>query len=146
MKALIQRVKKASVEVDGTLVGAIDQGLLLFLGVDKEDGEDQANRLLSKILAYRIFDDEHGRMGRSLKDINGGLLIVSQFTLVADTRKGTKPSFSSAAPPEHGLAMYQYFVKCAKLSGLTIAEGRFGADMQVALVNDGPVTFNLECK
>ncbi|KZX74077.1 D-tyrosyl-tRNA(Tyr) deacylase, partial [Oleiphilus sp. HI0009] len=102
MKALIQRVKNASVEVNGQIVGAIDEGILLLLGVEKDDDQLVSDRMLKKILAYRIFDDENGRMGRSLADINGGLLVVSQFTLVADTKKGTKPSFSSAAPPEHG--------------------------------------------
>ena len=146
MKALIQRVKGASVVVDEKVVGEIGQGILLFLGVEKEDGREVADRLLKKILSYRIFDDENGRMGCSLEDIEGGLLIVSQFTLVADTRKGTKPSFSSAASPELGMAMYDYFVSEAKKSSVAIATGRFGADMQVSLINDGPVTFNLECR
>ncbi|KZX84189.1 D-tyrosyl-tRNA(Tyr) deacylase [Oleiphilus sp. HI0009] len=144
MKALIQRVKNASVEVNGQIVGAIDEGILLLLGVEKDDDQLVSDRMLKKILAYRIFDDENGRMGRSLADINGGLLVVSQFTLVADTKKGTKPSFSSAAPPEHGELIYNHFVAQAYESHQNIATGQFGADMQVSLLNDGPVTFMLE--
>jgi D-tyrosyl-tRNA(Tyr) deacylase len=144
MKALIQRVKTASVVVDGETVGEIDQGILLFLGVEKHDDATLAERMLNKILKYRIFEDENGRMGRSLQDINGGLLVVSQFTLVADTKKGTKPSFSSAASPRQGLEMYESFLAKARQVHPLVASGRFGADMKVSLVNDGPVTFLFE--
>lgn len=144
MKALIQRVTSASVVVDGETVGEIGQGILLFLGVEKHDDAQLTERMLSKILKYRIFDDEQGRMGKSLQDIQGGLLVVSQFTLAADTKKGTKPSFSSAASPEHGLSIYQSFVEKAQQSHNHVATGKFGADMAVSLLNDGPVTFMLE--
>ena len=144
MKALIQRVKTASVVVDGETVGEIDQGILLFLGVEKHDDATLAERMLNKILKYRIFEDENGRMGRSLQDINGGLLVVSQFTLAADTKKGTKPSFSSAASPQHGLEMYECFLAQAQRVHLNVASGIFGADMKVSLINDGPVTFLFE--
>ena len=144
MKALIQRVKTASVVVDGETVGEIDQGILLFLGVEKHDDLALAQRMLNKILKYRIFEDEVGRMGKSLKDINGGLLVVSQFTLAADTKKGTKPSFSSAATPEQGLEIYETFLEQAKQAHAHVASGRFGADMKVSLLNDGPVTFMFE--
>ena len=144
MKALIQRVTSASVVVDGETIGEIDQGILLFLGVEKHDDALLAERMLNKILKYRIFEDESGRMGKSLQDIEGGLLVVSQFTLAADTKKGTKPSFSSAASPEQGYSIYEYFVEKAQQSHGRIATGKFGADMKVSLLNDGPVTFMLE--
>ncbi|KZZ52591.1 D-tyrosyl-tRNA(Tyr) deacylase [Oleiphilus sp. HI0118] len=144
MKALIQRVKSASVVVGGELVGEIDQGILLFLGVEKHDDTVLVDRILTKILKYRIFEDENGRMGRSLQDIQGGLLVVSQFTLAADTKKGTKPSFSSAASPEHGRSIYDCFVEKAQKAHDRVATGRFGADMKVSLLNDGPVTFMFE--
>jgi D-aminoacyl-tRNA deacylase len=144
MKALIQRVTSASVVVDGETVGEIGQGILLFLGVEKHDDVQLAERMLNKILKYRIFEDESGRMGQSLKDTQGGLLVVSQFTLVADTKKGTKPSFSSAASPEQGLAIYECFVEKARGSHNSVATGQFGADMKVSLLNDGPVTFMFE--
>ena len=144
MKALIQRVTSASVVVDGETVGEIGQGILLFLGVEKHDDAPLAERMLNKILKYRIFEDESGRMGQSLKDTQGGLLVVSQFTLAADTKKGTKPSFSSAASPEQGLAIYECFVEKARRSHNSVATGQFGADMKVSLLNDGPVTFMVE--
>jgi D-tyrosyl-tRNA(Tyr) deacylase len=144
MKALIQRVKHASVVVDDECVGEIGQGALLFLGVEKHDDAQLAERMLNKILKYRIFEDEQGRMGKSLQDIGGGLLIVSQFTLAADTKKGTKPSFSSAATPGHGRAIYEHFVAHAHQCHASIATGIFGADMKVSLLNDGPVTFLLD--
>lgn len=144
MKALIQRVTQASVVVDGLTVGEIGQGILLFLGVEKHDDAQLAERMLNKILKYRIFEDENGRMGKSLQDIQGGLLVVSQFTLAADTKKGTKPSFSSAASPEQGLAIYECFVEKAKQDHDRVATGKFGADMKVSLLNDGPVTFMFE--
>ncbi|WP_286237061.1 D-aminoacyl-tRNA deacylase [Neptuniibacter halophilus] len=144
MKALIQRVKSASVEVEGEITGAINQGILLLLGVEKGDDEAAADKLLKKILGYRIFADSEGKMNLNLQQVNGGLLIVSQFTLVADTRKGLRPSFSSGAPPALGEELYDYFVSQARLLHPDIACGRFAADMQVSLVNDGPVTFWLE--
>lgn len=144
MKALIQRVKTAAVVVDGETIGQIDQGILLFLGVEKHDDAALAERMLNKILKYRIFEDENGRMGRSLQDIEGGLLVVSQFTLAADTKKGTKPSFSSAASPQHGIEIYESFLTQARQCHPHVASGRFGADMKVSLINDGPVTFLFE--
>jgi len=143
MKALIQRVTSASVKVEGQIVGEISKGLLLFLGVEKDDDEKKADKLLEKVLGYRVFPDQSGRMNLSLRDVQGELLVISQFTLVADTQKGLRPSFSSAASPEQGKAMYDYFVSESASSGLKIQAGCFGADMSVGLVNDGPVTFNL---
>lgn len=144
MKALLQRVTQASVCVAGETVGQIERGLLVFVGVDKGDTTDQADKLLEKMLRYRVFSDEQGRMNRSLQDVDGGLLLVSQFTLSADTRKGLRPSFSSAADPALGQSLYDYLVAQARGRSARVATGRFGADMQVALVNDGPVTFLLE--
>lgn len=144
MKALIQRVTSASVEVEGLTVGSINQGILLLLGVEKADTEAAADKLLNKVLNYRIFADHEGKMNLNLQQIEGELLIVSQFTIVADTRKGLRPSFSSAAPPSLGEELYNYFVEQAKKSQLKIATGTFAADMQVSLTNNGPVTFWLE--
>ncbi|MGK8942703.1 D-tyrosyl-tRNA(Tyr) deacylase [Stutzerimonas stutzeri] len=143
MKGLIQRVRHARVEVAGEIVGAIDQGLLVLVGVEREDDQARADKLLHKLLNYRVFGDEQGKMNRSLKDIGGGLLLVSQFTLAADTRSGLRPSFSSAAPPAHGEALYDYLLARARDQHPEVACGRFGAEMQVHLVNDGPVTFLL---
>ena len=144
MKGLIQRVSKASVKVDGSVVGQIDQGILLLLGIEKNDTKQTADRLLQKVLSYRIFDDESGKMNLSLKDVDGALLIVSQFTLVADTKKGLRPGFSKGASPESGLLLYNYFTDQARQSHHKIELGVYGADMKVSLVNDGPVTFMLE--
>lgn len=144
MKGLIQRVSQARVEVAGEVVGAIDQGLLVLVGVEHEDDQARADKLLHKLLNYRVFGDDAGKMNRSLKDIGGGLLLVSQFTLVADTRSGLRPSFSSAAPPAKGQALYEYLLTQARQQHPHVACGRFGAEMQVHLVNDGPVTFLLE--
>lgn len=144
MKGLIQRVSQARVEVAGEVVGAIDQGLLVLVGVEHEDDQAGADKLLHKLLNYRVFGDDAGKMNRSLKDIGGGLLLVSQFTLVADTRSGLRPSFSSAAPPAKGQALYEYLLTQARQQHPHVACGRFGAEMQVHLVNDGPVTFLLE--
>ncbi|HAW62778.1 MAG TPA: D-tyrosyl-tRNA(Tyr) deacylase [Pseudomonas sp.] len=144
MKGLIQRVRQARVEVAGEIVGAIDQGLLVLVGVEREDDQARADKLLHKLLNYRVFSDEQGKMNRSLKDIGGGLLLVSQFTLAADTRSGLRPSFSSAAPPAQGEALYDYLLAQARDQHPLVACGRFGAEMQVHLVNDGPVTFLLE--
>lgn len=144
MRALLQRVRYAKVDVDGQCVGAIEQGLLVFLGIERDDSEEQAAKLISRILAYRIFGDEEGRMNKSVADINGGVLLVSQFTLAADTKKGLRPGFSTAADPV--CAEHLYDVALADLSEkhTTVACGRFGADMQISLLNDGPVTFLLE--
>ena len=143
MQGLIQRVKQAKVEVAGAVVGEISQGILLLLGVEKQDTEQSAQKLLHKVSNYRIFTDEQGKMNLSLNDIKGELLVVSQFTLAADTKKGMRPSFSSAGTPEQANTLYEYFIAEAKKTGLTVATGQFGADMQVSLCNDGPVTFNL---
>ncbi|MCX4026502.1 D-tyrosyl-tRNA(Tyr) deacylase [Endozoicomonas sp. SM1973] len=144
MRALIQRVKQASVSVNNDVVGSIDQGLLVLLGVQKGDDQAKVTKLLEKVLKYRIFADAEDKMNLSLRDINGGLLVVSQFTLAADTQKGLRPSFSSAAPPVEGENLYNYFVEQATNLHPAVATGRFGANMQVSLVNDGPVTFLLE--
>ena len=142
MKALIQRVSAASVTVAGETVGEIEHGLLIFLGLDKSDTQMIAQKLLSKILRYRVFNDAAGHMNLDVAKVSGSLLIVSQFTLAADTQKGLRPSFSSAMPPEEAEALYDFFVAEAALVQ-SVATGRFGADMQVSLVNDGPVTFLL---
>lgn len=143
MIGLIQRVSSASVQIDGEVVGNIGAGILLLLGVQKEDNQASADKLLGKMLNYRIFADEEGRMNRSLLDSVGELLVVSQFTLAADTAKGTRPGFSTAAPPAQAEALYDYFLQQAALR-VRVASGRFGSDMQVSLTNDGPVTFWLE--
>lgn len=144
MIGLIQRVKQAKVEVAGECIGEIGAGILVLLGVERDDDEAKAKRLMERITSYRIFSDQDGKMNLNLKQVEGELLVVSQFTLVADTKKGTRPGFSRGATPEHGNALYQYFVEQCKSTGLKVATGEFGADMQVSLVNDGPVTFNLE--
>ncbi|QFU03318.1 D-tyrosyl-tRNA(Tyr) deacylase [Halomonas sp. THAF5a] len=144
MKALIQRVRRASVEVDEREVGAIGPGLLALVGVEKGDDEAAADRLLHKLLHYRVFADADGKMNRNLQQAEGGLLLVSQFTLAADTRKGLRPSFSSAAPPAEGERLFHYLLDRARAAWPQVASGEFAADMQVALVNDGPVTFLLE--
>ncbi len=145
MRALLQRVTRASVSVSGQERGSIHLGLVVLLGIGREDQEATAQRLLRKILALRIFDDEEGRMNRSVQDVSGGLLVVSQFTLYADTQKGNRPSYLSAAPPEVAVPLYEHFLELAReeCSG-PVAEGEFGADMQVELVNSGPVTIWLE--
>ena len=144
MRALIQRVRRASVEVDGCTIGAIDQGLLALIGVEKGDDEARAERLLHKLLHYRVFGDDAGRMNLDLQQIEGGLLLVSQFTLAADTRKGLRPGFSSAAPPDEGERLFSYLLERAHAAWPHVASGEFGANMQVNLINDGPVTFLLE--
>jgi len=146
MLGLIQRVGSARVDIDGSVAGAIDQGLLLFLGVEKEDTQEHADRLLKKVLAYRIFADAEDKMNLSLSDIGGGLLVVSQFTLAADTNRGLRPSFSSAKPPAEAEALYDYFVTLARSLHSKVETGEFAADMKVSLVNDGPVTFLLESR
>lgn len=143
MIGLIQRVTSASVVVEGEEVGAINTGLLLLLGVRRGDTHEDADKLLDKILRYRVFPDEQGRMNLSLLDVAGELLVISQFTLAADTKKGTRPGFSKAAAAEDAEALYDYF-RTQATQRVTTASGRFGADMKVSLVNDGPVTFSLE--
>lgn len=144
MKALIQRVRGARVEVAGMVVGAIDQGLLALVGVEPQDDPQSVAKLLHKLLNYRVFSDAEGKMNLSLSDVGGGLLLVSQFTLAADTNSGLRPSFSSAAPPAQGAALFELLLEQARARHPLVASGQFGADMQVHLVNDGPVTFLLE--
>ena len=144
MKALIQRVLEAQVTVEGEIVGRIGPGLVVLLGVSKEDTEREADRLAERVLAYRIFDDAEGRMNRSIQEVGGQILAVSQFTLVADVAKGTRPSFTPAAPPDRAEKLYQRFVDRLITASLTVETGRFGARMIVSLHNDGPVTFMLE--
>ncbi|MFG6158519.1 D-aminoacyl-tRNA deacylase [Halomonas sp. 1390] len=144
MKALIQRVRRASVEVEEREVGAIGPGLLALVGVEKGDDEAAADRLLHKLLHYRVFADADGKMNLNLQQAEGGLLLVSQFTLAADTRKGLRPSFSSAAPPAEGERLFHYLLERARAAWPTVESGEFAADMQVSLINDGPVTFLLE--
>lgn len=144
MRALLQRVSSASVRIDGESTGAIGRGLLVLLGLDREDDEAAAQRMLDKLLAYRVFADDQGRMNCSVADVGGGVLLVSQFTLSADTRKGLRPSFSSAMPPVDAQVLYDYTLEQLRQRHSKVAAGVFGADMQVELVNDGPVTFLLE--
>jgi len=144
MKGLLQRVSGARVEVAGEIVGAIDQGLLVLLAVEPGDTRAQADKLLKKLLNYRVFSDPQGKMNLSLADTGGGLLLVSQFTLAADTQSGLRPSFSTAAPPALAEALFDYVVAQAQRLHGQVATGRFGADMQVHLINDGPVTFLLQ--
>jgi len=143
MFALIQRVARAHVEVDGRTVGAIDRGILALIGVEAADTPEVGTRLLDKVLTYRIFPDDAGKMNLNLLQIAGGLLLVPQFTLAADTRKGTRPSFSCAAPPDMARSLFEKMLAAAQAAHTPVASGLFGADMQVHLVNDGPVTFNL---
>tara|TARA_B110000914_G_scaffold62424_1_gene54313 strand:- start:333 stop:770 length:438 start_codon:yes stop_codon:yes gene_type:complete len=143
MLGLVQRVSSASVSIEGSITGEIGQGILLLLGVQKNDSKADAEKLLQKILSYRIFSDDEGKMNLSLSDVSGGLLIVSQFTLAADTKKGLRPSFSAAAKPDQAEFLYDHFVaQAAKIHPIT-QNGIFGANMQVSLCNDGPVTFML---
>ncbi|MGC7560014.1 D-aminoacyl-tRNA deacylase [Pasteurella sp. PK-2025] len=143
MIALIQRVSQAKVEVENQIVGEIGQGLLVLLGVQKDDDHTKADRLIEKVLNYRVFSDEAGKMNLNVQQVNGQLLVVSQFTLAADTQKGLRPSFSRGANPEQAEALYDYVVeKCG--AKIPTFRGQFAADMQVSLTNDGPVTFWLE--
>jgi D-tyrosyl-tRNA(Tyr) deacylase len=144
MIALIQRVNEAKVVVNNQNIGEIQQGLLAFIGIEKNDTEAQVTRLLEKVLSYRVFADVEDKMNLSVQDIEGGLLLVPQFTLAADTQKGCRPSFSSAAAPELGETLFNEFVKQAKNKYQHIEAGQFGADMKVSLLNDGPVTFWLQ--
>jgi D-tyrosyl-tRNA(Tyr) deacylase len=140
---LVQRVSEARVDVDGRTVGAIGPGLLVLVCAERGDSEAQADKLLAKILKLRIFADDAGKMNRSVQDVSGGLLVVSQFTLAADTAGGNRPSFTNAAPPEEGRRLYEYFVQQARAQHAQVATGEFAAHMQVHLVNDGPVTIPL---
>jgi D-aminoacyl-tRNA deacylase len=140
MLAVVQRVREARVEVDGRVTGAIGQGLLVLLCAERGDAEAQADKLLAKLLKLRIFSDEAGKMNRSVQDVAGGLLVVSQFTLAADLAGGNRPSFTNAAAPAEGRRLYDYFVSRAREQHPVVQTGEFGADMQVHLVNDGPVT------
>ena len=144
MIALLQRVSSASVTVEGAIVGAIEQGLLVLIGIQPEDTEAKGELLLRRVLNYRIFADADGRMNRSLRDVAGGLLLVSQFTLAADTARGLRPSFTSAAAPDVARNLFDSLLRFANSTHAPVASGVFGADMKVALVNDGPVTFWLE--
>jgi D-aminoacyl-tRNA deacylase len=146
MIALIQRVTSARVDVEGETVGAIGAGLLAFIAVEPGDGEAQASRMVERLLGYRVFSDDAGKMNRSLTDTGGGLLLVSQFTLAADTRKGLRPSFTSAATPEQGRLWFDRVVQLARAAHPGVETGRFGAHMMVHLCNDGPVTFHLEVR
>jgi D-aminoacyl-tRNA deacylase len=141
MIGLLQRVTNAEVRVETKIVGAIQAGLLVFIGVERGDSELQVDRLLERLLTYRVFPDDEGRMNRSLQDVGGGLLLVSQFTLAADTRKGTRPGFSPAAEPQEGKRLFEYLVRRARERHSVVETGEFGAQMQVTLTNDGPVTF-----
>ncbi len=144
MIALIQRVAEARVAIDGETAGAIGRGVLALVGVERGDAEREAERLAQRVLGYRIFPDGAGKMNLSLADIAGGLLLVPQFTLAADTKSGTRPGFSTAAAPEEGARLFDYLVRICRDLHAEVATGRFGADMQVSLVNDGPVTFWLQ--
>jgi len=144
MIGLLQRVTAAQVVVDRAVVGAIDGGLMVLVCAERGDSEREADALLTKLLSYRVFADDAGKMNRSVTDVAGGLLLVPQFTLAADTRSGTRPSFTPAAPPDEGKRLFDYFVRQAASRHATVATGRFGADMQVSLTNDGPVTFWLQ--
>lgn len=144
MKVLLQRVKTASVEVEGRTIGAIDRGLLLFIGIEKEDSAATLKRMADKVLAYRVFADETGKMNLNVRETHGGVLAVSQFTLAADTQKGLRPGFSHAASPTAARALYEQFVARLQAHHQPVASGIFAADMQVSLTNDGPVTFLLQ--
>ncbi len=144
MIGLLQRVSQAGVTVDGVTVGAIGAGLLVLLCAERGDGEREADALLTKLLGYRVFADAAGKMNRSLSEVGGGLLLVPQFTLAADTQSGSRPSFTPAAAPADGLRLFEHVVAQARRRHPTVATGRFGADMQVSLTNDGPVTFWLQ--
>lgn len=144
MIGLLQRVTDAKVVVDGETVGAINGGLMVLVCAERNDTEREADALLAKLLSYRVFSDEAGKMNRSVTDVAGGLLLVPQFTLAADTKSGTRPSFTPAAAPEEGKRLFEYFVRQAKAKHAQVETGRFGADMKVSLTNDGPVTFWLQ--
>ena len=145
MKALIQRVMSASVLVEGDIVGVINQGLLIFIGIEKNDTPVEVEKMINKLLSYRVFSDSEDKMNLSVSDIAGGVLLISQFTLAADTKSGTRPGFSTAMPPVEAESLYDTIVESFKSKHSDVASGVFGAKMQVSLVNDGPVTFLLTC-
>lgn len=144
MKALIQRVQSAHVAVDGQIIGQIQSGVLAYVGIGKDDDFDKACRLVDKIIAYRIFEDDNGKMGKSVSDVGGGLLLVSQFTLMAKTDKGRRPDFAPAMPPDDAKALFDKLVNYAKQVYPNVATGEFGANMAVMAVNDGPINFLLD--
>jgi D-tyrosyl-tRNA(Tyr) deacylase len=144
LKALIQRVSEARVSIDGEIAGEIGSGLLVLLGLDRDDGRQHLDRMVSKLLGYRIFADDDGKMNLSVTDTSGGVLVVSQFTLSADTGRGLRPSFTTALHPDKAEPLYAQFIDLLQDRHSPVAQGRFGADMQVSSVNDGPVTFMLE--
>ena len=144
MRAVLTRVRSAQVDIDGVTVGKIGQGFLILLGVGPEDTEEKCRYLCEKALGLRVFEDENGKMNRSLEDVGGQVLVVSQFTLYGNCRKGRRPSFTEAAPPELGNRLYEYFLSCCSALGYPPEHGVFGADMQVSSVNDGPVTILLD--
>lgn len=144
MRAVLQRVKNASVTVDDKITGQIDKGIVVLIGMGKDDTEEDIKKLVDKIIKLRLFDDENGKINLSIKDVEGSLLIVSQFTLYWNCKKGTRPSFDGAMPPEDAKRMYDKFVEYAKSTNIPVETGIFGADMQLSLINDGPVTLNLD--
>ena len=144
MKLVVQRVKQAEVKVKGISVGKIEKGFLILLGVTHEDAKENVDKLVKKVCGLRVFEDQNGKMNLSIKDIGGELLIVSQFTLYADTKKGNRPSFVKAAAPEKANELYEYFISECKKNGIKVETGEFGAHMEVSLVNDGPVTIIME--
>ncbi|MDO6567990.1 D-aminoacyl-tRNA deacylase [Alteromonas sp. 1_MG-2023] len=144
MIGLVQRVSEASVSVDNEIIGEIEQGMLVLLGVEKNDGPEEIEKLANKLCRYRIFSDSEGKMNLNVEQIGGKMLVVSQFTLVADTQKGNRPGFSRGATPEHGKAIYLQFIETLKHKGIVVETGQFGAEMKVALVNDGPATFQFQ--
>lgn len=143
MIGLIQRVQEAQVSIDKETFSSIKKGIVLLLGIEKKDTPEHVDKLVKKVLNYRLFEDEQGKMNLNLSQVQGELLVVSQFTLAADTKAGLRPSFSSAAPPEQARELYTSFVEQAKIQGAVVKTGSFGADMKVHLINDGPVTFSL---
>lgn len=146
MRAVIQRVKEASVEVENEIIGKINKGLVVLLGVGKEDDEADVQYLIEKIINLRIFEDEKGKMNKSVKDVNGALLVISQFTLLGDVRKGRRPSFTHAAPPETAEKLYEIFIKRCREKNIEVQTGKFQADMLVRIANDGPVTILVDSK
>lgn len=144
MIGLVQRVSEASVSVNNEIIGEIEQGMLVLLGVEKDDGPEVIEKLANKLCRYRIFSDSDGKMNLNVEQIGGKVLVVSQFTLVADTQKGNRPGFSRGATPEHGNAIYLQFIESLRQKGIVVETGQFGAEMKVALVNDGPATFQFQ--
>lgn len=146
MRVVVQKVTEASVSVDGETIGKIGMGFMLLVGIGKDDAQEDVHYLVRKVSNLRVFEDEEGRMNRSLKDVDGAILSISQFTLFADTKKGNRPSFINAAPPELGEALYQTFNESLRAEGFLVASGKFGAHMAVSLINDGPVTILIDSK